>query len=155
MKRKFFTLALLVTGLFSIAQVDLHNKIIHYLKIYHPEIPTANKIIAVNFWSIDNNTSREANKSFEKVYSTFEHSKLRGGANGIIVLSINKDNLSTEAIIATTRDAVKKLIKAKDEEIEDLEWTTSNVLFDSNGNVIYKDLPPGEIFTTVQQLITR
>src|SRR5688572_7948754 len=113
MKRTVFTLALFVIGLFSVAQVDLHDKILHYLKIYHPEISTANKIVAVNFWSIDNPTTREANKSFEKVYSTFEIAKLKGGVNGIVVLSISKDNLSTEATIAMTRDGVKKLIKAK------------------------------------------
>jgi hypothetical protein len=155
MKRTVFTLALFITCLFSVAQVDLHNKIIHYLKIYHPEIPTENKLIAVNFWSIDNTASREANKSFEKVYSTFEIAKLKGGVNGIIVISISKDNLSTEATIAMTRDAVKKLVKGKAEEFEGLEWTSSNLIFDSNGKVLYKDLAPENIFTTVQQLITR
>lgn len=155
MKRSVFTLILVFSVFLCFSQADLYYKISRYLNMTHPEISLDNRLIALNVWSTSDNESREANKQFDKAYSIYEFAKLKGGNKGIVVLSISKDNLSTVATIALTKDGVKKMIAVKWEEIEGISPDLSNIVFDSTGGTVYKDLPSGKVFESINQLITR
>ena len=121
----------------------------------HPEINTENKLIAFNVWSISNQESREANKQFEKVYSVYESALLTGGSKGVIVISINTDNLSSNALIVYTKDGLSKLLPFKWSDFENLDSTTSNAVFDSSGKEVYKNLSTQSVFNSFHQLVTR
>jgi len=121
----------------------------------HPEISMENKLIAFNVWSQENIESREANKAFEKTYSVYEHARLKGGSKGMVVVAVNKENLSGEAVITFTKDGISKMISLKLSDLEGLESGTFNGVYDSNGNEIYKNLSSQAIFGSINHLITR
>ncbi|MES2681300.1 MAG: hypothetical protein V4635_15500 [Bacteroidota bacterium] len=138
------------------AQTDTYARLKNLIRQTHPEIITEDKLIAFNVWSAGDMESREANKSFDRAYSVYEYAKLKGGPRGIVVVTINKDNLSGMATIAYTRDGAHKLISVAAESIEGMDLQArSNAIFDSSGNEIYKNLPASKIFSSVNQLITR
>lgn len=138
------------------AQSDLYFKIGTFLQKAYPEIITSNKLIAINIWNVDNLESRESNKSFEKAYKIYEYAKLKGGSRGFISILINKDNLSNIASIAILKDGIKKSLSLKIDELEALKNADFlNIVFDSDGKVVYKNLPSSKVFESVNQLITR
>ena len=97
---------------------------------------------------MENQESREANKSFEKTYSVYEYAHLKGGSKGLIVISFNKENLSSTAVITYNKDGISKIIPFKLSDLESLDESTSNLVFDSAGNEIYKNLSL-KIFTVL------
>jgi len=155
MKKNMFAVSFLFCALFTNAQNALYQDVITLITRSHPEISTDNKLIAINVWSIDNSESREANKSFEKAYKVYEHALLKGGNKGIVVVSLNKENLSEMAVISYQKDGVAKVHSFKISELEAIDQVTSNVVFDSNGNEVSKNLSSQAIFTSIQHLITR
>ena len=140
---------------FGMAQINFYQKVKNLINITHPEINTENRLIAFNVWSVDDSESREANQSFEKAYSVYEYARLKGGSKGIIVVSFNKDNLSSSAVISYNKDGIFKIIPFKVTDLEGLNEGTSNLVFDSGGNEIYKNLSAQNIFSSIQHLITR
>ena len=103
-----------------------------------------------------NQTGVDLNKAFEKVANTYEFAHLKGGLKGIVVLLINKDNLSSLANISLSKDGIKKSINLK---LSDLKQHNSdlpsNIIFDSNGKIIYNNLEAINVFEKINQLITR
>jgi len=71
-------------------------------------------------------------------------------------LLINKDNLSSLANISLSKDGIKKSINLK---LSDLKQNNSdlpsNIIFDSNGKIIYNNLEAINVFEKINQLITR
>ena len=138
------------------AQTDLYIKIRQLIHDAQPEIITDNKLIAFNSWSSDNTESREANKGFEKVYKIYEYARLKGGLKGVVVITVNRDPLSSMAAITLKKDGIVKLVSVNAADIKDLPLATGkNIVFDSDGKEVYRDLEPSKIFTSFNQLITR
>jgi len=148
--KKIFTIAFLVLMVKANAQIDLFEKIKNKLKIEHPEIILDNKLIAVNIWSAANQDSREANKQYNKAYNIYEFAKLKGGHKGIVCVTINKTE--ENATIILTKDGVGKLIEINNVKADE---TLTNIVFDENGNLVYKNLAFDKIFESVNKLITR
>lgn len=156
MNRLFLILSVVFCTASFKAQTDVYVKLKKAIQASHPEIMLENKIIAFNIWSVSEQESREANKSFEKSYKVFEVARLKGGSKGIVVVLVNTDNLSIQATIQLGKDGVSKSISLKGEDLTEITDThNTNMIFDSNGNELYRNLPSGTIFRTFQNLITR
>src|SRR5688572_26035977 len=100
MKKLLLLLALSSFSIVSNAQTNLYFKVRELLQITHPEISLDGKLISVSVWSVDNQESREANKSFDKAYKVYYGAKLQGGLNGLVSIAVNTDNLSSVATIS-------------------------------------------------------
>ncbi len=150
----FFALASLYQ--FSKAQTDLYFKVRDVLQQQHPEINFEGKLIAVNIWGLDNPESKDANKGFDKAAKVYELAKLKGGPKGFVAVAVNTDNLTSVADIAFKKDNLIKILSVKLEELQVLQDAGfSNVVFDSNGSVVYKDLKSDLVFSSINNLITR
>jgi hypothetical protein len=155
MKKLLFT-GLLLTTVFMNAQQDLYWQVKKQLEINHPEISDRNRLIAINFWSTSDAESREANRSFEKAYKVYESARLKGGMYGMIAIAVNKEALSSTATITLAKDGISKLLSFKMEDLKPVVTEgLKNIVFDSDGNAVYRNLPPDKIFSSVNQLITR
>jgi hypothetical protein len=134
------------------AQTNLFTQLKNKLKIEHPEINLDNKLIALNVWSAADQNSREANKQFKKAYSVYEYAKLKGGSKGIVCLSINKTDENAQIILVN--DGVTKLIPIKLDNENDLN-ELNNIVYNSDGVIVYKNMLNENIFNLIHKLITR
>ena len=156
MKKNIFTgFIILYTSLLS-AQSNLNFEVKNLIYSQYPNTNIENTLLAINFWSVSDAKSRDLNKAFEKVANTYEFAHLKGGLKGIVVLLINKDNLSSIANISLSKDGIKKSINLK---LSDLKQHNSdlpsNIIFDSNGKIIYNNLEAINVFEKINQLISR
>ena len=156
MKKNIFTgFIILYTFLLS-AQSNLNFEVKNLIYSNYPNTNIENTLLAINFWSVSDSKSRDLNKAFEKVANTYEFAHLKGGLKGIVVLLVNKDNLSSLANISLSKDGIKKSINLK---LADLKQHNSdlpsNIIFDSNGKIIYNNLDAINVFEKINQLITR
>ena len=156
MKKNIFTgFIILYTCLLS-AQSNLNFEVKNLIYSQYPNTNIENTLLAINFWSVSDAKSRDLNKAFEKVANTYEFAHLKGGLKGIVVLLINKDNLSSIANISLSKDGIKKSINLK---LSDLKQHNSdlpsNIIFDSNGKIIYNNLEAINVFEKINQLISR
>ncbi len=156
MKKNIFTaFIILYTSLLS-AQSNLNFEVKNLIYSQYPNTNIENTLLAINFWSVSDSKSRDLNKTFEKVAKTYEFAHLKGGLKGIVVLLINKDNLSSLANISLSKDGIKKSINLK---LSDLKQHNSdlpsNIIFDSNGKIIYNNLEAINVYEKINQLITR
>ncbi len=150
----FFSTLFLATNIN--AQSELYIKIKKTLQQTHPELLTDNKLIALNIWSLEDIDSRETNKSFEKAFQVYQVARLKGGLRGLVFVTLNLDNLSSAASVALSKDGVLHSISLQADEVEALRsYEIENIVFDSNGNSIYKNLQPSTVFNSIQSLITR
>lgn len=138
------------------AQSLTFNKIKEVIASQKPELVLQNKLIAFTVWEVSDMESRECNKAFEKAYNTYYKAKLKGGENGFIALSINKDNMSELAIIACKKDGIKEMFCVKLSELNLSELNqTKNQIFDATGTILFTNLPSSSVFSSVHSLITR
>ena len=156
MKKNIFTgFIILYTCLLS-AQSNLNFEVKNLIYSQYPNTNIENTLLAINFWSVSDSKSRDLNKAFEKVANTYEFAHLKGGLKGIVVLLINKDNLSSLANISLSKDGIKKSISIKSSDLKQHNSDLpSNIIFDSNGKIIYNNLEAINVFEKINQLITR
>ena len=159
MKSIYISIFVLGT-LLSQAQTNLYNKLNSFLATQTKEVLVNQRLIAINVWSSTDKNSRDLNLEFEKAYKSFDYAKLKGGNKGIIVLNINLDNNSISGDITLKKDGVSKIISIPSDNIEILKELKGkaagyNIVFDSNGNMVYENLKTGFVFNSIQQLITR
>jgi len=155
MKKLLLSFSFAALTLAGTAQTSLYQNVKKLISEIHPEISTENKLIAFNVWSIEDPDSREANKSFEKAYTVYEHARLKGGSKGIIVIAVNKNNLTSEAVITFAKDGIIRMIPVKWTELEGIGQGLNNCVFDSSGNEVYKNLSAQNVFSSINHLITR
>lgn len=141
------------------AQSNLYNKLNSYLTNQTKEIVT-NRLIAINVWSVNDKNSRNLNAEFEKAYKTYDYAKLKGGSHGIIVLNITLDKDAVNSNIVLKKDGITKMISIPNDNVDilkELKDKTAgyNIVFDSNGNMVYENLATGNVFNSIHQLITR
>lgn len=156
MKKNIFTGFIILNTFLLSAQSNLNFEVKNLIYSNYPNTNIENTLLAINFWSVSDSKSRDLNKAFEKVANTYEFAHLKGGLKGIVVLLINKDNLSSLANISLSKDGIKKSINLK---LSDLKQHNSdlpsNIIFDSNGKIIYNNLEAINVFEKINQLITR
>ena len=156
MKKNIFTGFIILNTFLLSAQSNLNFEVKNLIYSNYPNTNIENTLLAINFWSVSDSKSRDLNKAFEKVANTYEFAHLKGGLKGIVVLLINKDNLSSLANISLSKDGIKKSINLK---LADLKQHNSdlpsNIIFDSNGKIIYNNLEAINVFEKINQLITR
>ncbi len=146
--------------LLSKAQTSLYNKLNSFLTSQTKEVLVNQRLIAVNVWAASDKNSRDLNVEFEKAYKAFDYAKLKGGNKGIVVLNINLDKNTVSGDIILKKDGITKLVKIPSDNIEILKEIKGkssgyNIVFDSNGNMVYENLAPASVFKSIQQLITR
>ena len=156
MKKNIFTAFIILNTFLLSAQSNLNFEVKNLIYSQYPNTNIENTLLAINFWSVSDAKSRDLNKAFEKVANTYEFAHLKGGLKGIVVLLINKDNLSSIAYISLSKDGIKKSINLK---LSDLKQHNSdlpsNIIFDSNGKIIYNNLEAINVFEKINQLISR
>ena len=156
MKKNIFTGFIILNTFLLSAQSNLNFEVKNLIYSQYPNTNIENTLLAINFWSVSDSKSRDLNKAFEKVANTYEFAHLKGGLKGIVVLLVNKDNLSSLANISLSKDGIKKAINLK---LSDLKQHNSdlpsNIIFDSNGKIIYNNLEAINVFEKINQLITR
>ena len=156
MKKNIFTGFIILNTFLLSAQSNLNFEVKNLIYSNYPNTNIENTLLAINFWSVSDSKSRDLNKAFEKVANTYEFAHLKGGLKGIVVLLVNKDNLSSLANISLSKDGIKKAINLK---LSDLKQHNSdlpsNIIFDSNGKIIYDNLEAINVYEKINQLITR
>lgn len=151
MKKITLTFLFVAFSIFLNAQSDLFLKVKKAIQEEHPEISTDNRLIAINVWSANDQTSREANKQFNNVYKIYEFAKLKGGLKGIVCVAINKDGESASIIL--TKDGATKLIQLNKADLSGL--SNGNAVFDDKGVEVYKNISSDKVFESINKLITR
>lgn len=156
MKKNIFVGFIIVYTSLLTAQSNLNFEVKNLIYSQYPNINTENTLIAINFWSVTDSKSRDLNKAFEKVANTYQFAHLKGGLKGIVVLLINNENLSSTANITLSKDGIKKSINIKSSDLkQDISELPLNIIFDSEGKIIYKNLNASDVFEKINQLITR
>lgn len=157
MKHLIFSFALLVfgTGLHS-QNSQMCKEIKQALQNRHPELQLEDKILAVNFWSVSDENSRKANAAFEKACSTYVVAKLKGGRKGLVVVLVNKDNLNDFSVVSLNKEGIKCCYSFQLSDLPEQSLNASkNQVFDANGNLLFSNLNPEQIFSSIHSLITR
>ncbi len=155
MKKNIFLILLCFFAFSGVAQSDLYLKVRKAIETNYPEIQTQDRLIAINFWSAGDLTSRDLNKAFNKNYNIYKFARLKGGMKGLIGVSVCIDDLSTELSIMLNKDGAGDLLKFTLADVSLAEKPFNNVVFDSAGKKVYSDLKAGEVFNKINQLITR
>ncbi len=150
-----FALLFLSKGIHS-QNEQLFKGVKQLLQTRHPELNLEDKLIALNFWSVSDESSREANLAFEKVCSTYSVSKLKGGKKGLVVVLLNKDSLDDLSVITLNKEGILCSHSLKLSELQKQTLIeTKNVVFNSNGELVFSNLPNDQIFSSIHSLITR
>ena len=156
MKKNIFTGFIILNTFLLSAQSNLNFEVKNLIYSQYPNTNIENTLLAINFWSVSDSKSRDLNKAFEKVANTYEFAHLKGGLKGIVVLLVNKDNLSSLANISLSKDGIKKSINLKSSDLKQHNSDLpTNIIFDSNGKIIYDNLDAINVFEKINQLITR
>lgn len=126
----------------------------------HTKENIQNKLIAVNIWSASDKNSRDANVDLNSAIEVFKNAKLKGGNKGIIGVIICLDNDEITSNIALTKEGVKNVIIVNASELSSFpelsqKASSYNIVFDSNGNMIFENLASNSIFNSIRNLITR
>ena len=155
MKKIILLLAFCITSFKGYTQQDVYNQIVSLLNQTYPEVKTSNKLIAINYWSVNDLKSREANKEFNKTAKIYEFAKLKGGLKGMIVVAICIDNTSSESLIVLNKDGNTKLLALNNMDFNPVRTEIVNQVYNSEGSLIYTNLETTKIFSSINHLITR
>jgi hypothetical protein len=151
-----FTLALVLTGFSVRSQNPTYNQLVSIINTKMPGLNVSNKLIAFQVWSTADVKSREANKEFDKMYTTYENVKFKDAHKGTIVVSCNIDDVTTGNITAA-KDGIHKVISINKSEFNFLNNLTSgsNLMYDNTTNKVYENIPVEKIWNSYTQLIIR
>lgn len=157
MMKRLFLLMCMFTFLGTVsAQNPLYLKIKAVLAEKHPEISTTDKLIAYCAWHLDDQDSRTINANFGKTTGVFKVAKLAGGTRGMIGVSVCVDASKATALTTLNYDGVTELIVIDFADLrKELKGAPRNMIFDSGGMELYRDLQGGQVFEAVNNLITR
>lgn len=158
MKKNILLIFILGLLAFNLNAQDLdYNSLVSYIKNNTKENP-ADKIIVVNFWSVNNKASRDANIDLNNTAFTFKNAKLKNGSKGVIGISICVDNDEVGNNIALKKDGINTAIRvnAVDNSLPLNNKTAGyNIAFDSSGNLLFENLQNTTFFNSIRNLITR
>lgn len=157
MKRFFLTPVFVCGFLISQAQnAETFYAIKELFRIQFPQIDTEDKLIAINIWTPSDNESRASNQAFDNAHSTFRAAKLKGGEKGLVSILLVREKPDPSVLSLLKKDGVQcspvyYLFDAGNPALFEFK----NAVFDSEGNLVFKNLYSDNIFNTVQSLITR
>ena len=135
------------------AQDEIYQKVNTFIKQNHPELITQSKILVVNFVNPSQSDDKGVHKSLEKTGSVYEVAKLKGGRNGVICVTVVKD---AQSQIALNKQGHKHIHVINGSQLQNLDTNgIDNITFNSNGEVVYKNLESNKIYEAINQLITR
>lgn len=129
-----------------------------------PEIDFSNKLLAISVWNADNKESRDQNKEYYRAYQTYQNAKLKGGLKGVVFISISSDQVKTLYDITKQKDLGLYNYALCDFNSYNqngklnrmgIKKEQTNLVFDSNGNLVYQNLTTDIIFKSFNLLITR
>jgi hypothetical protein len=151
--KKLITIVLITMAQYIVAQHDLFTQITGQIKKDYPEINLENKLLIINTWSSSNLDQRDFNVQMNKALITFGSAKLKGGIKGIIGVVINTADDSNLATIILNKDQANSVLPIDKTNLQ-LE-NVSNLVFDSQGKIIYSGLQASTVYNSIHQLITR
>ena len=153
MKKAAIILFVFFAGKF-LSQENLFQKIKEEIKKNYPELKLENKLIMINTWSVNDLKSREANAQLNKALVVYGGAKLKGGPWGIIGVLICKDGDLDAATVTLSKDKIDKPLNIKQSENLQINSFT-NIVYDSGGKEINKNIASEKIYESIHQLITR
>lgn len=130
----------------------------------YPEIDFSNKLLAISVWSSSDVISREVNKEYYRTWQAYQGAKLKGGLKGLIFISISTDTKEINFKIASKKDLENYAFTICDYLSYDskgvlaemtLGKNIQNIVFDANGNLIFKNLDSKEVFNSFNNIMTR
>lgn len=143
---------LIVAAGYMGAQQDLYKQVAMQLKKNSPSLILENKVLVINFINTDI-TNKTIATDLEKTANVYEYAKLKGGRKGVVCVSIVPSALVE---ITLNKEGYKKTIKLLKSEIGNTDVAgIENIVFNSAGEVVYKNIEASKIYESVQNLITR
>jgi hypothetical protein len=162
-KNIYLAVILLISGsLFS--QNSDYSKIASKIQSEFPEINLTNKILIISVWSSSDVSSRDMNKEFLRTYKMYQYARLSGGLKGVVFISISSDTDKLNYEIALKKDLgdypysicdLKALETTSILSYINIDNSLKNLVFNSNGELITKDISTDNIFITFNKLTTR
>ncbi len=132
------------------SQSELVSKLKNVSKDKNPASSIENKLI---LFAISSDDNKLFNEQFEKTISTYKVAKLKGGFNGVAGFIVVK---TTNEKIAIEKSGVKNALVILESELsETVSPEIKNIVFNSNGEIIYQNLNQDNLFKSIHQLITR
>jgi len=146
-------------SIFLRSQTSDYFSLLSYLQNNTNE-SSKDRIISVALWSPSDMNSREAIAELNKACHVFKNAKLKGGNKGIIGILICTDTDEVTANITLKKEGITNVIVMKTSELASFpglskKQSSYNIVFDSNGNVIYENLASNSVFNSIRNLITR
>ncbi len=130
----------------------------------YPEIDFNNRLLIISVWNSTDVLSRDMNKEFYRTYQVYRNAKLTGGVKGVIFISISNDTNEMNFKIAEKKDGLnyeftmsdfKGYVSNSKLANMQLDKSISNIVFDTNGKLVYQNLETTTIFKSFNTLITR
>jgi hypothetical protein len=146
------------------AQTINYTSIQKEIKSTFPEIDFSNKLLVVSLWNSADITSREINKEINRTYEVYKGAKFKDGLKGIVYISISSDYDEMQYSICMKKDANYYQYSicdfksfSQNSKLYNMEFipTINNLTFNSNGVLIYQNLPVDQIFKSFNALLTR
>lgn len=133
-----------------------HASLLELIQIQFPQIDASDKIVSVTVWRPYDEESRSCAKAFEHCYDTFKDARLKGGKKGFISVILVKDRVEANSIALLKKDGIQhavvySLVDAGDPALFEFK----NAVFDSSGEMLFRNILNESIFNSVQSLITR
>lgn len=162
--KNFFLISFLVLTSFLKSQTIDYVSIKKIIAETYPEIDFTNKLLALSVWNSSDVISRTNNKEFLRTYKVYKDARLLGGLKGVVFISINSDNNEMNFNIAEKKDSLihSYIIKDFKAYLPESKLTRmkfdkkiQNLVFDTNGKLIYQNLETSLIFKSFNNLITR
>lgn len=148
--KNFILMLLLAFQMPLFSQSELLSKLKNVSKEKSPSTSLENKLILV---AISSDSNKEFNEQFEKTIATYKVAKLKGGYNGVAGFIVVK---TTNEKIAIEKSGVKNTLVILESELnESVSPEVKNIVFNSNGEIVYQNLNKDNIFKSIHQLITR
>jgi len=152
MKKNLLLLLIFVAGYLG-AQQDIYKTVSEALKKNTPKVVLENKILVINFSSNPTEINKVVAADLEKTANVFQAAKLKDGRKGVICVSIVPNALVE---IMLDKEGYKKTMKLLASDLGDINVSNiENIIFNANGDVLYKNIEETKIYTSVQKLITR
>jgi hypothetical protein len=151
-KKLLIVACILIVG-YSHAQKEMYSKLVEQLQKSQPDLVLNDKVLLVNFTNKAGVGDKATTKELERIAKVYEHAKLRGGKKGIVCIEF-VNTIQTE--IQMNKDGfvkTKKVIASDAILGNDADYT--NVVFTSEGEVLYTNIGTDKLFGSVNQLITR
>lgn len=162
--KKLFVFILILFFNSSYCQSIDYNKITSVLQAKFPEINFNNKLLTITVWSSSDAESREMNKEMLKTYKTYQGARLSGGLKGMIFISISTDNQEVNYTIATKKDLDNyEYVLCDFNSFEKIgllselgiDSSVKNMVFNTSGTQLFKNIETNQIFITFNKLTTR